>query len=110
MFIRTFSVPRKSIVEEILEDHPSWEVDVKIIYSSYVVFYGFNGNPSHRFYKALEKLRESITFTHPRKGVLITMKINNAYTISRLITYYGGWVDVAKTGEFDFERVFDEYR
>lgn len=109
-FIHTHHVPRKSIVKEIIDEHPLWETEVKTSWSYYLIFYGFKGNPSHRFYKALEELRESIQVDHPRKGVLSVMRINDAYTVSRLIAHYKGWVNVVRAGAFDYEHVFDEYR
>lgn len=101
---------RESIVKKIVDEHPLWEMEIEDGIPYFLVFYSFRTNPSHRFYKALEKLGESIHITRLRNGVLRVLRLNEAYTLSRLIIHYKGEYEVVKAFAFDYEDVFDKFR
>ena len=83
-------MPRKSLVEELLRCQPE-EIKTKHHGSkSILILYRFNENPSHRFYKTLDKLKTYLAFNRPQNGVLEAKRLVDAYTLTKLITRYGG--------------------
>ena len=83
-------MPRKSLVEQLVSAQPE-EINTKSLGSeSILILYRFNENPSHRYYKTLDRLKPYIAFNRPQNGVLETKLLVDAYTLTKLITHYGG--------------------
>ena len=83
-------MPRKSLVEQLVRSQPE-EIKTKSHGSkSILILYRFNENPSHRFYKTLDRLKLYLAFNRPQNGVLEAKRLVDAYTLTKLITRYGG--------------------
>ena len=95
-------MPRKSLVEQLVRTQPE-EIKTESHGSeSILVLYRFNKNPSHRFYKTLDRLKLYLVFNRLQNGVLEAESLVIAYTLTRLIEHYGGESKVYKAQVLKF--------
>ncbi len=109
MFIHALNMPRRSIVDQIVDNHPLWEIKPQLHYHGYLILYSFGSRTQTRFYEALERIQESLNFQKLNRGVLIAHGVNDAYSLLKLIYHYNGECRLYSAYEIDAQEIFDKY-
>ena len=107
-------MPKKSRVDEIIENHPEEVYEPISSFFGYLVFYNLGEKPNNRFYKDLSKLQTSMIqkkmhFRKMDRGLIVAQEINVVYSLMKLIKQYGGKFALYKAERIEPRRVWDRY-